>query len=489
MVYLPYLCRLKLQVVTRKNKDKIIQDLEITDIGAEGKALGKIKDKVVFVPSLIPGDVVDVKIKRKRKKFIEGIPVTFKKYSDWRIEPFCKHFGTCGGCKWQHLPYEKQLVYKEKQVVDALERIGKLNISKKNRILPSEKQKYYRNKLEYTFSATRWLSEKEIEQQETIDDRRALGFHVAGMFNRVLDIEECFLQPSPSNEIRNAIREFAIDNDFSFFNQTTNDGLLRNVIVRTTSIGETMVIVVFHCEDSGNEKLLNHIAGKFTDLTSIMFVINPKVNDSISGLDVHLFKGREYILEQMGDLEYRIGPKSFYQTNSQQAHELYKVVDAYASFNGHETVYDLYTGTGTIANFIASKVKKVVGIEYVKEAVEDAVKNSALNNISNTLFVSGDMKDILNKQFVIDNGKPDIVITDPPRAGMHQRVVEAILEIAPQKIVYVSCNPATQARDIALMSDSYEVTEIQPVDMFPHTHHVENIALLVKTRASGAKYY
>lgn len=480
MVYLLYLCRLKLQLVARKNKDKIIHDVEITDIGSEGKALGRIEDKVVFVPSLIPGDVVDVKIRRKRKKFIEGIPVAFKKYSDWRIAPFCRHFGTCGGCKWQHLPYEKQLMFKEKQVIDALERIGKLNIRKKNSILPSEKQKYYRNKLEYTFSATRWLSENEIEQNDTINDRRALGFHVAGMFNRVLNIEECFLQPSPSNEIRNAIRDFALENDFSFFNQTTNEGLLRNVIVRTTSVGETMVIVVFHYEDPGTEKLLNYIDKSFGELTSIMYVINPKVNDSIADLDVHLFKGRDYILEQMGELEYRIGPKSFYQTNSQQAHELYKVVDAFASFEGHETVYDLYTGTGTIANFIASKVKKVLGIEYVKDAVKDAVKNSALNNISNTSFVSGDMKDILNKQFVIDNGKPDIIITDPPRAGMHQSVVEAIHDIAPRKIVYVSCNPATQARDIALLSDSYEVAEIQPVDMFPHTHHVENVALLVK---------
>lgn len=466
--------------MSKSNKNKIIEDIEIVDIGSEGKAIGKTGDKVVFVPSLIPGDVVDVRLKRKRKKYLEGIPVHFKKYSHWRITPFCKHFGTCGGCKWQHLPYEKQLYYKEKQVTDALERIGHIEIGKKNDILPSAKEKYYRNKLEFTFSATRWLTESEIKEKDQINDRRALGFHVAGMFNRVLNIEECFLQPSPSNTIRNAIRDFALENDFSFFDQSQNEGLLRNVIIRTTTLDETMVIIVFHYEDDQNEQLLQFVLHSFPELTSLMYVINPKVNDSIADLEVKHYNGRDYILEKMGSLSFRIGPKSFYQTNSEQAYELYKVVNAFANFTGNETVYDLYTGTGTIANYIADNVKKVVGVEYVPDAVEDARINANLNDISNTSFIAGDMKHILNESFMEEHGNPDVVITDPPRAGMHKDVVNALLTISPERIIYVSCNPATQARDIALLTNTYEVKEIQPVDMFPHTHHVENVALLIK---------
>lgn len=466
--------------MSKSNKNKIIEDIEIVDIGSEGKAIGKTGDKVVFVPSLIPGDVVDVRLKRKRKNYLEGIPVHFRKYSHWRITPFCKHFGTCGGCKWQHLPYEKQLYYKEKQVTDALERIGHIEIGKKNDILPSAKEKYYRNKLEFTFSATRWLTESEIKEKDQINDRRALGFHVAGMFNRVLNIEECFLQPSPSNTIRNAIRDFALENDFSFFDQSQNEGLLRNVIIRTTTLDETMVIIVFHYEDDQNEQLLQFVLHSFPELTSLMYVINPKVNDSIADLEVKHYNGRDYVLEKMGSLKFRIGPKSFYQTNSEQAHELYKVVNAFANFTGNETVYDLYTGTGTIANYIADKVKKVVGVEYVPEAVEDARINANFNDISNTSFIAGDMKHILNESFMEEHGNPDVVITDPPRAGMHKDVVNALLTISPERIIYVSCNPATQARDIALLTNTYEVKEIQPVDMFPHTHHVENVALLIK---------
>lgn len=478
MVYFRYLYPSKLSKVAKRNKKKIIENVEITDIGSEGKALGKINDQVIFVPSLIPGDVVDIQVKRKRRSYLEGMPVYFRKYSEWRIPPFCKHFGTCGGCKWQHLPYERQLYFKEKQVVDALVRIGKLNIENKHPILASQREKYYRNKLEFTFSATRWLSASEIESGTNIEDRRALGFHVAGMFNRVLNIEECYLQPAPSNELRNVIRNYAIDHGFSFFNQSNNEGLLRNVIIRTASTHETMVILVFHYEDIKNEKLLQYVSTKFPDLTSVMYVINPKVNDSITDLDVHLFKGRDYIVEQMGNLRFRIGPKSFYQTNSDQAHRLYKVVHSFASFQGDEIVYDLYTGTGTIANFIASHVDKVIGIEYVPETVEDAKKNARLNRIKNVSFISGDIKSILSGAFALDHGHPDVIITDPPRAGMHKDVVGAIQTLAPEKIVYVSCNPATQARDIALLSDTYTVKEIQPVDMFPHTHHVENVALL-----------
>lgn len=466
--------------MSRKKKNQIIQDVEITDIGSEGKALGKKDDMVVFVPSLLPGDVVDVRVKRKRKSYLEGTPIHFHKYSDWRIKPFCEHFGTCGGCKWQHLPYEKQLHYKEKQVTDAFERIGKLEIEKKNKILSSDKKKYYRNKLEYTFSATRWLTEAEIENKDEILDRRALGFHVAGMFNRVINIDECFLQPSPSNEIRNTIRDFATDHHFTFFDQSKNEGLLRNVIVRTASTGESMVIIVFHFEDEKNNAILEHVSTAFPGLTSVMYVINPKVNDSIADLQVQLHKGRDYIREKMDNLEFRIGPKSFYQTNSQQAHELYKTVDRFSGFKGNEVVYDLYTGTGTIALFIASKVKKVIGIEYNQNAVEDAKQNAKQNSIKNATFEAGDMKDILNTSFIQVHEKPDVIITDPPRAGMHKDVVQTILEIAPLKIIYVSCNPATQARDIAMLTKEYEVKEIQPVDMFPHTHHVENVALLVK---------
>ena len=464
-----------------RRKLPIIESVEITNIAAEGKAIAKIENKVIFVTQVVPGDVVDIQITRKRKSYMEGIPIRFVKYSERRLKPFCDHFEICGGCKWQNLPYEDQLKYKHQQVIDNLQRIAKVELPEINYILPSEKTTFYRNKLEFTFSNNRWLTKDEIKNEGVIERSNALGFHVPKLWDKIVNIDYCWLQPEPSNAIRSEVKKYADENKLSFFDLRKQEGLLRNLIIRTSSIGETMVVVVFFYEDKdAQENLLNHIAQKFPEITSLMFIVNSKSNDSITDQDVVLFKGKDHIYEQMEDLKFKIGPKSFYQTNSDQAYQLYKIARDFAGLTGNEIVYDLYTGTGTIANFVAHQAKKVIGIEYVPEAIEDAKVNSSINKLENTLFFAGDLKDILNADFVTEHGKPDVIITDPPRAGMHPEVVETIIASDPQRIVYVSCNPATQARDIQLFDKQYKLTKVQPVDMFPHTYHVENIVLLEK---------
>ncbi len=451
----------------------------ISDLAAEGKALGKINDMVVFVPLAAPGDVVDVQVTKKRKKYYEGRPVHFHHLSEIRTQPFCRHFGTCGGCKWQHIPYQEQIKFKQREVWNNLLRIGKVQLPEISPILPSPEEQYYRNKLEFTFSNKRWLTQEEMDSGEVINDKNGLGFHIPGMFDKVINIEECHLQPQPSNAIRLAIRDFAIGNNWPFFDLKAQEGLLRTLIIRTSTTGEVMVIVVFYKDDEEKRHILfRHLMEQFPEVTSWMYVINGKANDTITDLEVKLYSGRDHIFEEMEGLKFKIGPKSFYQTNSLQAYNLYKVARDFAGLTGNETVYDLYTGTGTIANFVAHKARKVVGIEYVPEAIEDAKENSAINGITNTLFLAGDMKNILTHDLFEKEGYPDVIITDPPRAGMHEDVVKTILNAAPEKIVYVSCNSATQARDINMMDIRYKVTAIQPVDMFPHTHHVENVVLL-----------
>lgn len=465
----------------------VLEKVEIIDLAAEGKALAKVqmgenekRDFVVFIERCVPGDVVDVKVTKKSKNFMEGFPLTFHKYSEKRIEAKCSHFGVCGGCKWQSLPYSLQLEYKHKQVVDQLTHIGKIELPEADRILASENEFYYRNKLEYTFSNKRWLTTDEIDDGKE-KDRDALGFHIPGKFDKILDIEHCYLQKDPSNSIRLSTKHIAQENGLSFYDVREEEGLLRNVIIRTSTTGDIMVIVVFFYEDKEKrEILLNDLANKFPEISSLMFVVNPKKNDSITDLDVQLFKGSDHIFEEMERLRFKIGPKSFYQTNSEQAYRLYCLAREYAGLQGDEVVYDLYTGTGTIANFIAKNAKKVVGIEYVPEAIEDAKVNSKLNGLENTSFYAGDMKDVLNEEFINKNGHPDVIILDPPRAGVHKNVVDAILSTKAKKIVYVSCNAATQARDIQLLSEEYKVVKYQPVDMFPQTAHVENVALLVR---------
>lgn len=462
-----------------RKKKPLYEQVTITDIGAEGKAIAKVNDIVVFATHVIPGDVVDLQVTKKRKKYQEARVVNIHEKSTDRVEAFCDHFGVCGGCKWQFLPYEKQLFYKQKQVGDQLKRLGKIELPEMTPILGSAKDTFYRNKLEFSFSNKRWLTFEEMDSELEPKDMNALGFHIPGMFDKIIDIEKCWLQPSPSNEIRNFIREYALQNKLSFFDIRNQEGFLRNMIVRTSSTGETMLILSFYFEDEEKrEGLLKAIDKEFPDLTSLMYVINEKGNDTITDQEIKLYKGSDHIFEEMEGLKFKIGPKSFYQTNSEQAYELYKITRDFAGLTGNELVYDLYTGTGTIANFVASKAKKVVGIEYVPEAIEDAKVNAQLNNINNTSFYAGDMKDVLNKKFIAENGQPEVIITDPPRAGMHEDVVNTILAIAPQRVVYLSCNPATQARDLSLMDKKYKVTHIQPVDMFPHTHHVENVCLL-----------
>ncbi|MBZ4676121.1 MAG: rRNA ((1939)-C(5))-methyltransferase RlmD [Anaerophaga sp.] len=463
---------------SRRNKP-LLERVVISDIAAEGKALGKVNDTVVFVPLAAPGDVVDVQVTKKRKRYYEGRPVRFHHLSDIRTEPFCRHFGICGGCKWQHIPYNEQLKFKQREVWNNLKRIGKVELPEISPILPSPEERFYRNKLEFTFSNRRWLSPEEMESDEIISNKNGLGFHIPGMFDKVIDIEECHLQRTPSNEVRLAVRNFALENNWPFFDLKTQEGFLRTLIIRTSSTGEAMVIIVFYHDDKKKrEQLFEHLIKKFPDVTSWMYVINEKANDTITDLKVHLFSGRDHIFEEMEGLKFKIGPKSFYQTNSLQAYNLYKVARSFAGLTGNETVYDLYTGTGTIANFIAHNARKVIGIEYVPEAIENAEENSELNGISNTRFLAGDMKDILTYDLFEKEGFPDVLITDPPRAGMHEDVVRTILNAAPEKVVYVSCNSATQARDINLLDARYKVSALQPVDMFPHTHHVENIALL-----------
>ncbi len=461
----------------RKKQKPLYEKLEIVDIGSEGKAIAKTGDMIVFTGLAVPGDVVDLQVVKKRKKYAEGLVTQFHKFSDDRVPNFCIHFGVCGGCKWQILPYEKQLFYKQKQVRDQLQRIGKIELPELLPILGSEKNTWYRNKLEFTFSNKRWLTSEELHSE--IENKNALGFHVPGLFDKIINISKCWLQPEPSNKIRNFIYQYAIDNGLNFFDIKEKKGFLRTLIIRTSTTGEIMVILSFFYEDiKTREGLLNAVKKEFPEITSLLYVINSKGNDTITDQNIELFAGRGFILEQMENLKFKIGPKSFYQTNSEQAYNLYKVVREFVQFQGNETVYDLYTGTGTIANFVAKNAKKVIGIEYVPEAIEDAKENSNLNSISNTVFYAGDIKSVLNHNFYLNNGFPDVIITDPPRAGMHNDVVESILNSGAQKIIYVSCNPATQARDLALLYSKYQVIKIQPVDMFPHTHHVENVVLL-----------
>ena len=475
--FIRYIC--KKITVSRKKQKPLYEGLQIEDIGSEGKAIARTGEMVVFTTYAVPGDIVDLQVTKKRKKYAEGSVTKFHKYSEDRAKIFCEYFGVCGGCKWQILPYEKQLFYKEKQVKDQLQRIGKIELPELLPILSSEKNVFYRNKLEFTFSNKRWLKNDELNSE--INNFNGLGFHKPGLFDKIINIDKCWLQPDPSNQIRNFIYKYAIENRLSFFDIKSKYGFLRTLIIRTTSIGEVMVILSFFSEDKEVRiKLLSAVQKEFPEITSLLYVINSKGNDTITDQNIELYSGREYILEEMEGLQFKIGAKSFYQTNSEQAHKLYQVVREFAQLTGDEVVYDLYTGTGTIANFIAKQAKKVVGIEYVPEAIEDARENSLINNITNTEFYSGDIKSILSSEFISKNGQPEVIITDPPRAGMHNDVISALINSGAKKIVYVSCNPATQARDLGLMDSAYKIKKVQPVDMFPHTHHVENVVLLEK---------
>ncbi len=466
----------------RKKRDlPVFEKVEIIDAGSEGKAVARVNDMVVFVPFVVPGDVVDIKIIKKRSSYYEGRAIHFHVYSDKRVDPVCEHFGLCGGCRWQNMSYANQLFYKQKQVKDNLERIGKLDIPELQPILPSTNSYFYRNKLEFTFSNRKWLTDFSREINFEDRDMNGLGFHMPGIFDRIVDIIKCHLQEDPSNAIRLAVKQYAIDKNLEFYNVKNWTGFLRNLVIRNTSFGECMVIVVFQHENKeAMDGLLNYIADTFPMINSLMYVVNPKKNDVFSDLDIKLFKGNSYIMEEMEGLKFKIGPVSFYQTNSQQAYELYKVAREYADLKKDDVVYDLYTGTGTIANFIAAQVKKVVGIEYVPSAIKDARENSRINEINNTVFYAGDIAKVLDENFVEINGKPDVIITDPPRAGMHEKVVKQILQMSPERIVYVSCNSATQARDVAMMTENYQIEKVQPVDMFPQTHHVENVMLLIR---------
>lgn len=464
----------------------ILENISVTDASSDGQSIARTDEYVIFIKGAVPGDVVDLQITRKKSKYREANTIAVKHASEKRTEPVCKHFGTCGGCKWQNLAYEWQLFYKHKQVTDALTRLAKIELPEIQKILPSQKVYFYRNKLEYTFSNKKWLTLNELNdktlifgEEEGQMNRNALGFHIPGAFDKILDIDTCYLQEEPSNAIRNEIKNYALENKLTFFDLKSQVGLLRNIIIRSTSTNEWMLIVSFFYNDKETiEKLLNFISGKFPQITSLQYVINSKKNDTISDLEIIPFKGNDSIYENMEGLKFKIGPKSFYQTNSDQAYELYKITRDFAAIKDTDVVYDLYTGTGTIANFVAHQARKVVGVEYIPAAIEDAKINSSINNITNTVFYAGDMKDVLNDAFISANGKPDVIITDPPRAGMHDDVTNKMLEIAPGRIVYVSCNPATQARDLQLLDVKYKVTKVQPVDMFPQTHHVENVVLL-----------
>ena len=467
----------------RKKEMPLLEKVKITDIGTEGNAVAKVDGQVVFVPMLIPGDVVDIRVRKKRRKYMEGTAVRFHEYSSDRIEPRCTHFGVCGGCKWQHLRYEKQLEFKEKQVIDNLTRIGKLELSGVRPILGSSEIYGYRNKLEFTFSDKRWLTREEMlaDNDRIVED--ALGFHIPGYFDKVLDIRECHFQPDPSNAIRDSVRRYAHRKSLAFFNIRQQSGFLRNLIIRTTRSGNVMVIVVFFMDERERiNGLMEHLRTEFPRITSLYYIINTKKNDSLSDQVPVLYSGDDHLLEEIDSLKFRIGPLSFYQTNTLQAGKLYAIAKEFAGLTGRETVYDLYTGAGTIACYVAGEARKVIGMEYVDAAVEDAVINSGINNIGNTEFYAGDIRLLLNEKFIQEKGRPDVIITDPPRAGMHSDVVEQILSAGPSRIVYISCNPSTQARDAGLMSEKYRVTAVQPVDMFPHTHHVENVILLERRR-------
>lgn len=465
-----------------KKKLPIIENVTITAVAAEGKSLARVDDKVVFVPYVVPGDVVDLQVKKKKSSFMEAVAINIHEYSPLRDTPFCEHYGVCGGCKWQCLKYEEQLKAKQQQVYDNLTRIGKVELPEFMPILGSKKTREYRNKLEYGFSNKRWLTEDEVKQEVKYDVMDAVGFHISGAFDKILDINKCHLMDDLQNRIRNDIRDYALQHGLVFYDLRQNSGLLRSMMLRNSNTGEFMLLIQFRI-DTAEEKeqalaLLQHLADTFPEITSLLYVDNHKANDTFGDQEVHCFKGTDFIYETMEDLKFKVGPKSFYQTNTDQAYELYSVARDFAGLTGNELVYDLYTGTGTIANFVAKKAKKVIGIEYVPEAIEDAKVNSEVNGIDNTLFFAGDMKDILNKEFIAQYGRPEVIITDPPRAGMHQDVIDTILFAAPQRIVYVSCNPATQARDLQLLDADYKVTKVQPVDMFPHTQHVENVVLL-----------
>ena len=467
----------------------LLEGVTIEAVAAEGKCLFHWNDLVVFVPFCVPGDVCDIQIRRKKHSFAEGEVVRFVEYSKVRAVPFCKHFGVCGGCKWQNLPYEEQLKFKQQQVFDQLHRIGKVELPEFRTILGSVKTQEYRNKLDFGCANKRYLTKEEItalpkDESQSLKDVPAIGFHITGAFDKILPIEKCWLMDDLHNQIRNDIRDYAMEHGISFFDLRAQVGLLRDIIIRNSASGELMVIIQFHYDETGGEKealdLLQHVADTFPQITSLLYLDNQKCNDTIGDQDIIVFKGTDHIFELMEDLKFKVGPKSFYQTNTEQAYHLYSVAREFAGLTGNEMVYDLYTGTGTIANFVAKKAKQVIGIEYVPEAIEDAKINSEINSIGNTLFYAGDMKDILTDDFIAEHGRPDVIITDPPRAGMHPDVVKTILRAAPDRIVYVSCNPATQARDLQDLDEQYKVIEVQPVDMFPHTPHVENVVLLKK---------
>lgn len=471
--------------MSRKKKPfPILENVTITDIAAEGKSLVRINDLVVFVPWVIPGDVVDLQIRRKKHSYAEAEMVRMVTPSPLRKEPMCEHFGVCGGCKWQMLPYEEQLKFKQKQIHDQLTRIGKVELPEFRPIMGSVKTKEYRNKLEFGCCNKRWLTKEQVASGFKYDNMNGIGFHITGAFDKILPIEKCHLMDDLHNSIRNDIRDYAFEHSLTFYDLRNHTGLLRDIIIRNSNTGEWMVIIQFHYDEEGDEQkakeLLQFVAEKYPQITSLMYVDNQKLNDTIGDQEVLVYKGNDHIFETMEDLRFKVGPKSFYQTNTEQAYHLYCVAREFAALTGNELVYDLYTGTGTIANFVAKKAKKVVGIEYVPEAIEDAKVNSEVNGINNTLFYAGDMKDILVDDFINEHGRPDVIITDPPRAGMHPDVVQTIINAAPKRIVYVSCNPATQARDLQLLDTAYKVKAVQPVDMFPHTPHVENVVLLEK---------
>ncbi|MCK0161969.1 23S rRNA (uracil(1939)-C(5))-methyltransferase RlmD [Allomuricauda sp. F6463D] len=466
----------------KKTKRKTFENVEVIDAGAKGKSVGKAPDgRVIFLTNAVPGDVVDVMTTKKRKAYFEGVATNFHKFSDKRTEPVCEHFGVCGGCKWQHMGYEHQLYFKQKEVENNLKRIGNVELPGITPILGSKEHYFYRNKMEFSFSDSRWLTQEEINSDNEIEDRNALGFHIPGMWDKILDIKKCHLQQDPSNAIRLETKNFANENGLTFFNPRKQKGLLRTLMIRTSSTGEIMVLVQFYENNEAHrELLLNHLQETFPEITALLYVVNTKGNDTIYDQEIVCFAGRDHIFEEMEDLHFKINAKSFYQTNSAQAYELYKITRDFAGLSGNELVYDLYTGTGTIAQFIAKNAKKVVGVESVPEAIEDAKSNAKHNNISNVDFFVGDMKNVFNDAFIAEHGQPDVIVTDPPRDGMHKQVVEQLLSVAPAKIVYVSCNSATQARDLALMNEKYKITKVQPVDMFPQTHHVENVVLLEK---------
>jgi len=464
--------------VGRRKNLPLLEEVTIENIGAEGKSIARVDNIVVFVKDALPGDLVDLQVFRKKGRYMEARVVKYHRYSDQRVEPFCDHFGICGGCKWQHLPYDRQLFYKEQQVVDAFRHIAGVEIPETMPIMASDPITKYRNKLEYTFSNHRWLLEHEADPSNPPEHTNALGLHVPGRFDKVVDIHTCHLQGEPTNELRNYVRETALKDKLTFYDHRTNEGLLRNLIIRISTLGEVMAILSVQYDVPEVYTLMDDIKEKFPGLTSLNYVINPKKNESLYDQDIVTWSGRDHIFEQLEKLRFKIGPKSFFQTNSFQALRLYQTAREFADLKGNEVLFDLYTGTGTIANFMADRAKSVIGIESVPESIEDARVNAEINGIVNTKFFAGDMRDIFSDSFIAENGRPDVIITDPPRAGMHNKVVDQILKVAPSRIVYVSCNPATQARDVELLGSSYAVTRIQPVDMFPHTHHVENVALL-----------